>query len=91
MNVLSAYREGQLRIYLHGELAKALIEKDAGHLEVCEKTEQKLMDAYKAAVSTTDEVPLMTNSQKIYVGLTYDRNSMFENTPDMTTVRGYYA
>lgn len=80
-----------LYVYLHAELSKALIEMDASHLDICEKVETDLWKAYTVTMSKRDEVPLMANSQKIYAGLTYGRNSMVENNMDLVQTRGYFA
>ena len=80
-----------LYVYLHAELSKALVEMDCSHLDICEKIETDLWRAYVVAVNKQDETPLMSNSQKIYAGLTYDRNSMVENSFDFVQSRGYLA
>ncbi len=80
-----------LYIYLHGQLAKALAESDPAPIREVMETEQKLCDAYKQVEATMEEQPLMENAQKVYVGLTYGKNSMPENMEAGSDNRGFRA
>ncbi len=80
-----------LYIYLHGQLAKALATSDASTVLEVMETEKKLCDAYKQVEQTIEEQPLMENAQKVYVGLTYGKNSMPENMESGSDNRGFRA
>ncbi len=50
-----------------------------------------LRDAYAKLAEQNPAGPVMGNSQTVYVGLTYDRNTLTENMTDQGSNRGMYA
>ena len=50
-----------------------------------------LRDAYKKIAGQNNAGPVMRNSQTVYAGLTYGKNSLTENMADQGTNRGILA
>ena len=49
---------------------------------------KKLCDAYKESCKNDDSAPVMNNSQSVYAGLTYGKESLIVNLND-TGNRGF--
>ena len=52
---------------------------------------EPLRDAYGKIAETNPAGPVMGNSQAVYAGLTYGRNTLTENMADQGANRGMYA
>ncbi len=62
--------------------------KDMAALDDIEKVIQPLHDAYAQIEKLNDKGPVMNNSQTIYAGLTYGKNTLTENMADQSSNRG---
>ena len=81
----------KLYLFCIRRLALALWRKDAGLLEEIERIIKPLRDAYGQVAGQNSAGPVMNNSQTVYAGLTYGRNSLTENMADQGTNRGMFA
>lgn len=52
---------------------------------------EPLRDAYRQIASSNSAGPVMGNSQAVYAGLTYGKNTLTENMTDQGANRGMYA
>ncbi|MGN1203669.1 MAG: flagellar export chaperone FliS [Lachnospiraceae bacterium] len=80
-----------LYLYCNRELLKADIRKDEEFLLHVEAVITKLHDAYKEVAAQDDSAPVMENSQTVYAGFTYGKNSLTENVADQGANRGFRA
>ncbi len=56
-----------------------------------EQIVKQLRDAYSQIAEQNSAGPVMNNSQTVYAGLTYGRNTLTENMADQGANRGMYA
>lgn len=80
-----------LYMYCNRELIKADIRKESGHLSHVRSVIEKLAVAYREVAKQDDSGPVMQNSQTVYAGLTYGKNSLSENMADQGADRGFRA
>ncbi|MBQ2803999.1 MAG: flagellar protein FliS [Lachnospiraceae bacterium] len=78
----------QLYFYCIRRLAVCDAKGDKQAIADVKKVIQPLCDAYKQIEKLNDQGPVMNNSQAIYAGLTYGRNTLTENMADQGTNRG---
>lgn len=78
----------QLYLYCVRRLAFAEVRNDAQPLEEIAKVIQPLRDAYAQVAEQNLQGPVMNNSQTVYAGLTYSRNTLTENMTDQGANRG---
>ncbi len=78
----------QLYLYCIKRLAAAELHREAGAVEEIERVITPLHDAYMQIAELNQEGPVMNNSQSVYAGLTYGRNTLTENMTDQGTNRG---
>ena len=50
---------------------------------------QELKKSYEQAVALDDSAPIMQNTQTVYAGLTYGKDSLNINLSDQGTNRGF--
>lgn len=81
----------QLYLFCIRRLAYGDFHKDDAALEEIEKVLRPLHDAYGRIQDQNPAGPIMGNSQTVYAGLTYGRNSLTENTGDPGANRGMFA
>lgn len=81
----------QLYVYCIKKLAKYEYKQDLQLLEEIKKVISPLHDAYKEIEMQNTEGPVMNNSQSVYVGLTYGKNTLTENMADQGANRGMLA
>lgn len=81
----------ELYLYMHRELAKAIISFSAKPLLQPESILKRLRDAYLELEKTGSFEPVMDNTQQIYAGLTYGKNSLVESLAQPVNNRGYLA
>lgn len=74
-----------------GRLAAAELKKSQGPLDEAERVIIPLRDAYRQIAGQNSAGPVMNNSQAVYAGLTYGRNTLTENMADQGANRGMYA
>ena len=80
-----------LYLYCNKELSKADIYKNTEPIEHVEMVIRKLHKAYVELAKKDESGPVMQNSQTIYTGLTYGKNSLSENLSDQGENRGFLA
>lgn len=81
----------QLYIFCIKRLARAEVKKDGMILDEIRKVIKPLHKAYSEVAVHNTQGPVMNNSQRIYTGLTYGRNTLAENMVYQSANRGVYA
>lgn len=81
----------ELYLYIHKELAGAIISGSADSLAQPESILTRLRDAYLELEKTGSFEPVMDNTQQIYAGLTYGKDSLVESLAQPVNNRGYLA
>ena len=77
-----------LNVYCIKELSAADIHRDKDRIDAVLKIMRKLYEANKEAAKTDASSPVMNNSQSVYAGLTYGKESLTVNLND-TQNRGF--
>ena len=72
-------------------LARSEVRRDAGMLSEIRRVIEPLLGAYRGLAAQNTAGPVMDNSQTVYAGLTYGRNTLVENMADQGTNRGILA
>lgn len=80
-----------LYLYIHKELASAIISSAAKPLSQPVSILKRLRDAYLELEKTGSFEPVMDNAQQIYAGLTYGKNSLVESVTQPAGNRGFLA
>lgn len=78
----------QLYMFCLRRLAHAEVRKEIQALTEIEDVIRPLHDAYQQIAPLNEQGPVMNNSQTVYAGLTYGRNTLTENMADQGTNRG---
>lgn len=78
----------QLYLFCTRRLAHAEVKRDAQALFEIERVIRPLQEAYQQIAAQNEQGPVMNNSQTVYAGLTYGRNTLTENMADQGTNRG---
>lgn len=78
----------QLYLFCIRRLAACEARGDMQAIEDIKKVIQPLHDAYLQIEQLNDNGPVMNNSQTVYAGLTYGRNTLTENMADQGSNRG---
>lgn len=78
----------QLYLFCIRRLAHGEVRNEAEPLAEIEGVIRKLHDAYEQIASQNEAGPVMTNSQTVYAGLTYGKNSLSQDLADQGTNRG---
>lgn len=81
----------QLYFFCIRRLAVGEVRNDMQPLLEIKKVIQPLRDAYAQIASENKSAPVMRNSQAVYAGLTYGRNTLTENMADQGANRGMLA
>ena len=81
----------QLYLFCIRRLALGEQRRDSEILGEIRKVIQPLRDAYGKLAEQNPAGPVMRNSQTVYAGLTYGRNTLTENMADQGTNRGMLA
>lgn len=79
----------QLYLYVSKELVKASSHYDGENLEHVRLVIGQLHQAYKELELQDKSAPVMGNTQTVYAGLTYGRNTLTENIADPAANRGF--
>lgn len=79
----------QLYLYVNKELVEADVHKKTEPLDNTIKVMRGLWEAYSKISSQDTSPAVMTNSQKIYAGLTYGKNDLVENLNQPGENRGF--
>lgn len=80
-----------LYLYIHKEMANAVISTSAEPLSQPAGILRRLRDAYLELEKTGSFEPVMDNTQQIYAGLTYGKNSLVESVAQPAGNRGFLA
>lgn len=80
-----------LYLYMHKELANAVISSSAEPLAQPVSILSRLRDAYLELEKTGSFEPVMDNTQQIYAGLTYGKHSLVESVAQPVNNRGFLA
>lgn len=78
----------RLYMFCIRRLTNAEYKKDASALDEIRRIVKPLHDAYQQIAAQNGQGPVMNNSQTVYAGLTYGRNTLTENMTDQGTNRG---
>ena len=78
----------QLYLYCIRRLAYGEVRNNVKALSEIENVINPLHDAYEEIAGQNENGPVMNNSQTVYAGLTYGRNTLTENMADQSTNRG---
>lgn len=81
----------ELYLYIHRELAKAIVSSSKEPLVQPERILTRLRDAYLELEKTGSFEPVMDNTQQIYAGLTYGKHSLVESVAGPVGNRGFLA
>lgn len=79
----------QLYLYINRELVQASIHYEVENLQHVEMVIRKLHEAYQQLETQDTSGPIMGNTQTVYAGLTYGRNTLTENITDPASNRGF--
>lgn len=79
----------QLYLYVNRELVKATSHNDKENLEHVRKVIDQLHKAYAQIETQDTSGSVMGNTQTVYAGLTYGRNTLTENITDPSANRGF--
>jgi len=80
-----------LYLYMHRELANAVISSSADFLSQPVSILGRLRDAYLELEKAGSFEPVMDNAQQIYAGLTYGKHSLVESVAQPVNNRGFLA
>lgn len=78
----------QLYLFCIRRLALGEARCDVGMLDEIRRVILPLRDAYAQIAGQNDAGPVMNNSQTVYAGLTYGKNTLTENMADQGSNRG---
>lgn len=79
----------QLYLYVNRELVKASSHYEKENLEHVRLVIGQLHKAYEQIQNQDTSGPVMGNTQTVYAGLTYGKNTLTENLADPGTNRGF--
>lgn len=79
----------QLYQYINSELVQANIHYEKENLHHIESIIRPLHDAYQQIEAQDKSGPVMGNTQTVYAGLTYGRNTLSESITDSASNRGF--
>lgn len=80
-----------LYLYCNRQIIRADIRKEKEPLYQVRSVIEKLRDSYQELAVQDTSGPVMQNSQTVYAGLTYGKNSLSEDMTDQGTNRGFRA
>lgn len=81
----------QLYLFCIRRLAAGEAKSETQPLQEIEQVIRPLHDAYEQISAQNSSGPVMANSQTVYAGLTYGRNTLTENMADQGANRGMYV
>lgn len=79
----------QLYVFANKELTRASVQNSKKELDHVKKMMEKLHEAYEKIAETDTSGPVMANTQAVYAGLTYGKNSLVENLANQGSERGF--
>lgn len=81
----------KLYLFINKELVQASLHYDIENLMHVEAVIKPLKDAYSKIEMQDVSGPVMANTQTVYAGLTYGRNTLTENITDPAGNRGFFV
>ena len=81
----------QLYMFCLRQLALSEVKRSVGLLTEIRRVIRPLCDAYGQIAGQNQAGPVMDNSQAVYAGLTYGKNTLTENMADQGANRGMLA
>ena len=81
----------RLYMFCLRRLARGGQRREAGLFDEIKRVIVPLSDAYRSIAGQNGAGPVMNNSQAVYAGLTYGRNTLTENLADQGLNRGILA
>lgn len=81
----------QLYLYINRELVQASMHYEQENLDHVETVIRRLHTAWKQIESQDTSAPVMGNTQTVYAGLTYGRNTLTENMSNLKENRGFFV
>ena len=81
----------QLYLFINRELVHASMHYDRENLVHVEAVIRPLKDAYSKIEMQDVSGPVMANTQTVYAGLTYGRNTLTENITEPSANRGFFV
>jgi len=79
----------ELYIFAGQELTRANVQNSKKELDHVKRMMEKLREAYEKIAEADTSGPVMGNTQTVYAGLTYGRNSLVENLTSQGSERGF--
>lgn len=79
----------QLYLYVNREVAKAALHNSAENLEHARPVLEKLVAAYRQIETQDMTGSVMGNTQTVYAGLTYGKDTLTESMADPAANRGF--
>ena len=79
----------QLYLYVNRELVQASVHYERENLAHVRLVIEGLHKAYKKIEEQDTSGPVMGNTQTVYAGMTYGRNTLMENVADPAANRGF--
>jgi flagellar protein FliS len=86
-----SYELYRLYLYAQRTLAMTLVRATTQSLDEVERVMRPLWEAFMEASKEDDSPVLMSNTQQVYAGMTYDRGELSENVEDGMLGRGFFA
>ena len=77
--------------YWYKTLEMAVVKNDNSNIPAVKRMTVKIRDAFDKAAQTDDSAPAMSNTEKVYAGLTYGRGALSETTDITGGGRGFLA
>ncbi len=81
----------QLYLYINRELVQANMHYRQENLDHVETIIKGLHTAWRQIESQDKSAPVMGNTQTVYAGLTYGRNTLTENMSNLNENRGFFV
>lgn len=80
-----------LYTFCRKELMKSVYQQKTEGIENADKVLHNLYAGFKEAAAQDDSEPLMHNTQQVYAGMTYGKETINENYREPDTSRGFFA
>lgn len=79
----------KLYVFANQELTRARVRNSKKELDHVKGMMEKLHEAYEKIAAADTSAPVMANTQTVYAGLTYGKNSLTENLANQGSERGF--
>lgn len=78
-------------VFCRDSFAKSMYKRSLEDLETAGRLLKKLYSGFAAAAAQDHSAPLMSNTQQVYAGYTYDRDDLVETYQDFDASRGFFV